>query len=130
MLKKITPNIMVKDVNKTIEFYKEVLGFELINTVPESGEYEWAQVKLGKVELMFQTQASLVKGIAGFEGVSPFATIVFYIEVEGLQVLYDRIKQKVKIVDDIHETFYGMKEFCIEDCNGYFLTFAGIIPMS
>jgi catechol 2,3-dioxygenase-like lactoylglutathione lyase family enzyme len=30
MLKRITPNLMVEDVNRTIEFYTDVLGFDLL----------------------------------------------------------------------------------------------------
>ncbi len=40
VLKKLTPNLMVKDVNRTIKFYKEFLSFELAQTVPEAGQFE------------------------------------------------------------------------------------------
>ena len=32
----ISPNIFVKDINKTIDFYKQ-LGFNVVATVPEQG---------------------------------------------------------------------------------------------
>ena len=41
-LKKLTPNLMVEHVNDTVTFYKDVLGFTLLASVPEEGEFNWA----------------------------------------------------------------------------------------
>lgn len=35
-MKKLTPNLMVKDVKKTVDFYKNNFGFELVMAVPET----------------------------------------------------------------------------------------------
>lgn len=40
MLEKLTPNLMVEDVNETIDYYKDVLGFELSMTNPKEGTFE------------------------------------------------------------------------------------------
>jgi len=37
-MKSVTPNLIVEDVNKTTEWYKETLGFEMIMSVPETGK--------------------------------------------------------------------------------------------
>jgi len=44
--------------------------------------------------------------------------------VEGIQSLYEAIKDKVTIVRDMHTTFYGTQEFYMQDCNGYLLSFS------
>jgi hypothetical protein len=44
-LNRLTPNMMVEDVNRTIDFYRDVLGFELVMSVPEHGLYQWALMK-------------------------------------------------------------------------------------
>lgn len=123
-LKKLTPNIMVEDVNRTIQFYKEVLGFELITTVPEEGQFGWAMMKRGGVELMFQSRASLTEELPAFADRAIGGSLTFYIEVDGLQDLYAGIKERVTIVQDMHTTFYGMREFAIQDCNGFVLSFS------
>ena len=58
-VKKLTPNIMVEHVNSTVDFYKNVLGFELLTTVPEQGTFDWAMMKRDTVEIMFQSRTSL-----------------------------------------------------------------------
>ena len=35
-MKKLNPNLMVKDVKETVEFYQKNLGFQLIMAVPET----------------------------------------------------------------------------------------------
>jgi len=34
-LKKLSPNFAVQDIGKTVEFYRDVLGFKLEKVVPE-----------------------------------------------------------------------------------------------
>ena len=35
-LKKLTPNLIVADVSRSIAFYRDVLGFSLEQTVPDA----------------------------------------------------------------------------------------------
>lgn len=37
MLKRLTPNLIVEDLSRTVEFYQSILDFELVMTVPEEG---------------------------------------------------------------------------------------------
>ena len=57
-MESITPNIFVKDINKTIDFYKQ-LGFNVVTTVPEQGDFVWAMISCGNAIFMFQTFESL-----------------------------------------------------------------------
>lgn len=50
----ISPNIFVKDINKTIDFYKQ-FGFSIVTTVPEQGDFVWAMMTCQNVTFMFQT---------------------------------------------------------------------------
>jgi lactoylglutathione lyase len=123
-LKRLTPNLMVEDVNLTIEFYEEVLGFELGQTVPETGQFVWASMKSGAVEMMFQSRPSLTEEIPALEDREIGGSLTFHIQMEGVEELYAMIKDSVTVLQDLHTTFYGMKEFSILDCNGYILAFA------
>lgn len=122
--KKLTPNIMVEDINKTIAFYRNVLDFELKMTVPEKDNYEWALMTNGDTEIMFQTRESITKDIPAFKDKPVGGSLLFYFDVEKINKLYAQLKGKTTMVQDIHATFYGAVEFAIEDCNGYILTFA------
>ncbi len=122
--KQLTPNLMVEDVNTTIDFYKNILGFEVLATVPETGTFNWAMLKQGNVEIQLQTRASLSEEIPIFHDKPIGGALTLYIGVEGIQELHERIKQRVRVVQNMHTTFYGTREFAIQDSNGFAISFA------
>lgn len=124
MLNKLTPNIMVDDVAQTIEYYREILDFRLDQTVPETAPFDWASMTSGDVELMFQARASLSTDFPAFLSASTGATLTFFIQVDGINNLYARIKNRVNMLQELHDTFYGMREFAFADLNGYILVIA------
>ena len=123
-LKQLTPNLMVEDVNGTIDFYTNILGFEVLATVPETGQFNWAMLKQGNVEIQLQVRASLSEEIPSFRDKPIGGALTLYIGMDGIQELYERLKDKVTIVQDMHTTFYGTREFAIGDSNGFVLSFA------
>ena len=120
----LSPNIIVDNVNKAVEYYSSILGFNLIASVPETGSYNWAMVMRDGVTLMFQTLSSIKEDMPSLEIQSKGSISTFYIRLTGVESLYQAIKGKATIAVDMRTTFYGMKEFAIKDLNGYFLTFA------
>jgi catechol 2,3-dioxygenase-like lactoylglutathione lyase family enzyme len=123
-LKKLTPNLMVEDVNRTIDFYRDVLGFEVQTTVPEEGQLDWAMLARDGVTLMFQRRASLAAEIPAFADAPVGGALTFYTEVNGVEALHAQLGGRVEIVQDLHDTFYGTREFCFRDCNGYLISFS------
>jgi uncharacterized glyoxalase superfamily protein PhnB len=123
-LNKLTPNLMVEDVNQTIQFYRDILAFEVLATVPQEGTFAWAMLKRDNVEIMFQQRTSLTEEIPVFSGRAIGGSLTFYIDVDDIQGLYEALQGKAKVVQEMHTTFYGAQEFGIEDCNGYVLVFA------
>jgi len=124
-LKQLTPNLMVNDVNETINFYQKVLGFELVMSVPQEGSFNWAMVQCGEVNLMFQERNNIIAEYPLLKDTPMGGGLTFYIKVGNVKALYEKIRERVNIVSDLHNSFYGAEEFAIEDINGFILTFAG-----
>jgi uncharacterized glyoxalase superfamily protein PhnB len=118
----ISPNIFVNDINKTIDFYKQ-LGFNVVATVPEQGDIAWAMMTCGNVIFMFQTFESLGNDLPMISRQSG-GSLLLYIQTTEISKFFDQIKNNVKVVKGLEKTFYGATEFSIEDNNGYLLTFA------
>jgi uncharacterized glyoxalase superfamily protein PhnB len=121
--KKITPNLLVSNVERSLAFYVDTLGFARGMTVPDASPFVFASVTSEPVEIFLNDAATAVKEYPAFAGKPIGATGTLYIEVEGVDALHDRITSKVKIVMPIATQFYGMREFAIEDPDGYVLTF-------
>jgi uncharacterized glyoxalase superfamily protein PhnB len=123
-MESLAPNLFVKDINATIDFYRQ-LGFQLTMSVPAEGQgpFVWAMMTNGKVTMMFQTFESLgdtLPAISRKDG----GSLLLYINLTGIRTFFDSLKDKVTIVNGLERTFYGATEFSILDNNNYVLTFA------
>jgi uncharacterized glyoxalase superfamily protein PhnB len=121
-MESISPNIFVRDIKATIEYYKH-LGFEVVMTVPEEGDLVWAMMSCGNVSFMFQSFESLgseLPEISRQDG----GSLLLYIQIKEIRQYHDRIMDKVNVIKGLEKTFYGATEFAIQDLNGYILTFA------
>ena len=129
-LNKMTPNLMVEDVNRTVEFYREVLGFQVLGTVPEKGRFDWAAMKRDNVELMLQARSSLAGDLPELADAALGGTLTFNPHDSRLKGLSAQLEGHVEIVQDWHTTFYGTQEFAFRDCNGYIIAFSEALDQS
>lgn len=121
---KLTPNLLVANVERSLAFYVDVLGFERGMTVPDESPFLFASVTGGAVEIFFNDAANAVKEYPALAGKPLGATGTMYIEVEGVNALHDRLAPRVPITMPLVTQFYGMREFAIADPDGYVITFA------
>ncbi len=117
------PPMMVEDVKRTVDFYRLVLGFELV-MAPEQDPLHWALIRHGEAEVMIQARSCLAEVIPSFLDQPLRAALTFYIGTENVALLYEQLRQNVTVVRDMHTTCCGTREFSIQDCNGFILTFA------
>ena len=125
---KLTPNLLVASVERSLTFYVDTLGFARGMTVPDASPFAFASVTSGPIEIFLNDAAGAVKEYPAFAGKPIGCTGTLFIEVEGVDALHDRLKPLVKIVMPIDTKFYGMREFAITDPDGYVITFAERVP--
>ena len=46
-----------------------------------------------------------------------------YVHTDEIEALYQRLKDSVEVIEGLHDTFYGMREFSIRDLNRFWITF-------
>lgn len=109
----LTPMLEVENMDDTIAFYENILDFKCLERL----EDEWALVQKDDVAIMFS--ARFFKD----EHPKTFLTGSLYIYSDDVDVLWQIIKDKVKIAYPIENFDHGMREFAIYDNNGYRLQF-------
>jgi hypothetical protein len=124
ILNSLSPNLISKSVNNSVDFYTKNLGLTLIASVPEKGNYDWAMIQRDSVTLMFQSLPSLQQDMPSLKLESKGSLGTFFIKMNGIDELYNSVKGKVEIALDMRTTFYGMKEFVVKDIDGYFMCLA------
>lgn len=122
---KLTPNLVVRDVAASMEFYRTVLGFQPAITVPEHPPYVFGSVSNGSVEIFFNDQKAVAEDYPPL-GAKPIGgALTLFIEVEGIEdILASVTKSKAKVVMPLKTQFYGMREFAFEDPEGWIVTIA------
>ena len=124
MYTNMTTNLMVESVDKAITFYRDILGFSVVVSLPgKDGALQFAILAKDKLSLMLQERNNLIEEypILNTEKVQP--SISLYIMVDNFEELYEEIKGKNPIYTEMHTSFYGAKEFAVTDLDGYVLTF-------
>ena len=116
MPERIVPMIHVPDVGATAKWYVSI-GFEIrsVNRERDDGQLDWALLRLGQGEIMLS--------LGGRPSSATRRDFDLYTHVDDVEDLRRRLDGKAEIVEDLHNTFYGMREFVIRDCNGFWITF-------
>ena len=123
---KLIPELSVKNYSKSIEFYVNILGFD-INYCRE--EDKFAMISINKAQIMIEEINEYWK--TG-ELVYPFGRgINLQIEVTDVNKMAGKIKDnEIKLFREIEENWYevngkqyGYTEFLIQDPDGYLLRF-------
>lgn len=124
-MKKLRPNLMVKDMKTSLAFYKDVFDAKIQSIIPIDGEPVWALLEIGEIQIMIEKPESLAEGISELTNIPIGASLTLYVDVENAESLYKKVKDhKADIVKEMHTTFYGTREFYMKDPNGYIFTFA------
>jgi uncharacterized glyoxalase superfamily protein PhnB len=120
MSQTVVPMIHVPDVSATVEWYTSI-GFNVIRQNEEDGEINWAKLSFGDGELMLNA--------GGKPSSDQRREVDLYILADNVDDLYRRFKDRVQVVEDPHDTFYGMREFIMRDVNGFWVTFGQPVQM-
>ena len=122
---KLTPNLVVRDVAASMEFYRSVLGLQPTITVPEKPPYVFGSVTGGNVELFFNDQKLVAEDYPPL-GARPIGgALTLFLEVQGIEEVLAAVqKSKARIIMPLKEQFYGMREFAFEDPEGWIVTIA------
>ena len=117
----LSPLLAVRDMKKTLDFYTKSLGFELRMAFPTPDNPQYADIiKDGMVMMFIPAQEHSIDSKEKFG-----SGVYLYLHIDGdIDKYYNELKQKgVKIAVDIKDEPFGVRDFIVEDHDGYKLTF-------
>ncbi len=122
---RLTPNLVVRDVERSVHFYRDVLDFELDKHVPEQSPFVFASVRAGGIEIFLNEQKLVLEEYPALKDVPIGGTFTLYLVMQGVDELHAEIQKKgIPIVMPLETKFYGIREFAITDPDGYLITLA------
>jgi len=120
----ISPLLAVRNMKQTIEFYNNSLGFEQGMTFPDADNPEYTDLSKDGMVLMFIPAQN--HGIGSEEKLGIGVNI--YMNIDGdIDEYYNELKNRnVRVAVEIKDETYGVRDFTVEDIDGYKLTFSQI----
>lgn len=115
MTKRVVPMIHVPDVAATVDWYRDI-GFRVVETYGHDGEgLSFAILAFGGTEVMFNQ--------GGQTSAQRRREVDLYVYTDDVEEVYQHLKDRVEVVEGLHDTFYGMRELIIRDLNRFWITF-------
>jgi len=117
----ISPTLAVRNMKQTIQFYRDSLGFKTGMAFPDADNPEYVDLSKDGMVLMLIPAKNVGIGSKEKLGIG----VNLYMQIDGdIDEYYNELKNRgVKVVADIKDEPYGIRDFTVEDMNGYKLTF-------
>ena len=121
---KITPVLIVEEIEKSLVFWVDRMGFTKTAEMPEGDRLGFVILVKDGAELMLQSIASVMKDEPKFAPDSTGAkSTVLFIEVEDFAEMKTRLEGYPILMPE-RVTFYGMREIGVSEPSGHTAIFA------
>lgn len=140
--------LTAKDMRASLAFYRDTLGFTLKECFPTEEDPKWANLLRDGQSVMLGAQFSIEEAQQAladdpgaleymkaldqeFRSNRPGVGVVLYIMVKDVDDYHRELKERGLIeIPDPRDQFYGLRDFGLEDPDGYRLLFYSPIAMS
>jgi catechol 2,3-dioxygenase-like lactoylglutathione lyase family enzyme len=117
----LTPLLNVDDVSRSLAFWRDALGFEVVSSYEWEGRLAWARLRLGRVELMLNGRG----GDPGHRlGRAPYTDAVLCFGLDDVHAFVRSLRAKGVQAEDPEAQEYGVDEVVLRDPDGYDLAFS------
>jgi catechol 2,3-dioxygenase-like lactoylglutathione lyase family enzyme len=121
----LVPLLQVFDMPTSIHFYRDILGFEVVNSSGPGDDVGWALLQLNGVELMLNTayESDERPPVPDANRVAAHADTGLYFGCPDVEQAYVQLRIKgLDVAEPVIRT-YGMKQLNVIDPDGYNLCF-------
>jgi lactoylglutathione lyase len=126
----VTPNLIVTDIERSVAFYRDRLGFTQLTQVPDQPPYVFVWMQRGGANVFLNARGPAAEELPLWaeRPVGGTASLFFALEAdsvaEGIDALFASVSPHATVVMPLKDQFYGMREFGILDPDGYVIFFA------
>jgi lactoylglutathione lyase len=120
----VTPNLIVRDLDASTRFYRDVLGFAVKLTVPDQAPFAFVWLERDGVPVFLNDVKGVDEDFPGAARREPGGTATLFFTVTDVDGYHEAVAPRAKVVMPLKTQFYGMREFAVEDPDGHIITFA------
>lgn len=118
--------LQVFDMPTSVHFYRDVLGFEVVQTSPREGDqFDWGLLRLNNAEVMLNTAYEQEYRPTQPEPgrVAAHRDTCLYFGCPDVDAAYRHLREHGIAAKEPQIAPYGMKQFYVRDPDGYELCF-------
>lgn len=122
----VAPEFFVRDVDASVAFYVEKLGFELVRADPDgAGRHSFAVLARGAAEFLFVHESALGPVHRAALPYPRAAGVDIRLMVDDVDDVYRSVcEHGVEVVLPLKDQPYGLRDFIVRDADGYRIRFA------
>jgi uncharacterized glyoxalase superfamily protein PhnB len=120
----VTPNLLVRDVGKSLAFYRDVLGFTIGETVPDKEPFVFVWMKHGDVSVFLNDINAAAHDYPAAASLPQGGTAALFFIITDVDGYHAKVAPKTKVIMPLKTQFYGLREFAVTDPDGHIITFA------
>lgn len=125
-VRRVCTLLQVFDMPTSVRFYRDVLGFEIVQTSPREGDrFDWGLLRLNNAEVMLNTAYEQEYRPAQPESVRVAAhgDTCLYLGCPDVDAAYRHLRAHGIDVAEPKVAPYGIKQLYLHDPDGYSLCF-------
>jgi catechol 2,3-dioxygenase-like lactoylglutathione lyase family enzyme len=118
--------LQVFDMPTSVRFYRDVLGFDIVQTSPRDGDqFDWGLLRLDNAEVMLNTAYEQDDRPAAPDDkrVAGHGDTCLYFGCPDVDAVYRHLRSSGVDVQEPTVAPYGMKQLYVRDPDGYGLCF-------
>jgi len=120
----VTPNLLVRDVAKSLAFYRDILGFTIGETVPDKEPFVFVWMKHGDVSVFLNDINAAAHDYPAAASLPQGGTAALFFIITDVDGYHAKVAPKTKVIMPLKTQFYGLREFAVTDPDGHIITFA------
>ena len=122
----VTALLQVFDMPTSVRFYRDILGFEVMDTTEREGDqFDWGWIRLNDTRLMLNTAYEQDERPAQPDParIRAHRDTCLYFRCPDVDAAYRHLRDKAVDVKEPKVAPYGMKQLYVTDPDGYCLCF-------
>jgi glyoxylase I family protein len=121
----VAPLLQVYDMPTAVRFYRDLLGFELVNRSRDGEEFDWCLLSRSGAEIMLNTmyESEYRPSQPDENRAAAHSDTGLYFACRELDTAYEHLRTSGVRVEPPRMTPYGMRQLSFRDPDGYGICF-------
>ena len=121
-VRELWPLLFVQDIERSLVFYRDRLGFDVVGEAKVGGKTFWCRLQRGGASIMLQ-QAAAEDGPAQGRG----RGVAFYFVCDDAEAMHGELTARGLKLDPPTIAEYSMKQLFVPEPDGYAICFESVV---